>query len=80
MADPSLADIFSITKDASLTGLLIWVVRSFMAQTLVSGLTYHDQVARAEKAEAVASSLAAISDRATRTAEELLHVVKGRPA
>jgi hypothetical protein len=80
MADPNviseLASIASATKDLTLTSMLVWVVVGFVKQMVVSGITYKEQVCRAEKAEAALALVISISDRATRTAEELVHVVR----
>ncbi len=82
MTDPqplaqAVAEWSSVIKDVSITGMLLYALKSVLKLEWVPGAYYKDQVARAEKAEAHATLAADAADRATRVSEQLVGILKG---
>lgn len=79
MTDPmTLADIFSVGKDVTLTGALLWALKGVFKREWVPGAYYFDQVKRAETAECERRQAVETVDRTIRANEELVEILKER--
>ena len=78
MPDPSMADLFSIAKDTTLTGLLVWALKGVFRREWVPGAYYFDQVKRAETAESERRMAVETCSRTIKINEELVDILKER--
>ena len=78
MPDPSLADVFSIAKDTTITGLLVWALQGVFKRKWVPGDYYFDQVKRAETAEAERRVAVETTNRTVKVNEELVQILRDR--
>lgn len=72
----TLVELFSVGKDVTLAGALLWALQGVMTRKWVPGSYYTDQIQRAEKAEAHAMLAHDAADRATRVSETLAATIR----